>query len=611
MSFMFSPYPYDDPNAVNRPDLAPELVSALAAGNDAVVRALARRLEEASAGSRCVFLAFDGYVGADWRRALELLGDALAAKGLAFSADDVSACYKSSEALEAMLAECLPTDREIDPVLLFGKIFHGCVEALFDAERLSDQKEDWLKRRAEAAGAPEVVCVFGCGAACRELRDLYDVVAYFDVTPMQTALRVRAGAVKPLGDRAKRSVNAIFRRLYYFDIEIAVKLREELILGGGLTFYIDSSRPDSLKLLPLDAFKGILAAQVRQPFRCKPVYLEGVWGGQFIKKLRGLPEDMKNCAWVFDLIPNEVSLLIKVGAHTLEVPYPTFFRAVSEELMGAESVRRFGRIFPIRFNYDDTFAGSGNMSIQVHPPADYAREHFGEPFQQDESYYVVKTGGSCTYLGFRDDADTDVFFEKVRAAETRQEPFDYGRFINAFESRQGDQYLLPGGTVHASGKNQVVLEIGSCTVGSYTFKLYDYLRLDLNGIPRPIHSVHGQNVANTACRRSSADGVLRPQPQVLREGPGWREVLLGEHEKIFFSLRRLEFERAVRDDTAGAFHVLVLVEGEEALVVSLDQPERCYRMRPCDMVVVPASLGKYSVVNLGSGPCKVTKTQLK
>lgn len=611
MSFMFSPYPYDDPNAVNRPDLAPELVSALAAGNDAVVRALARRLEEASAGSRCVFLAFDGYVGADWRRALELLGDALAAKGLAFSAADVSACYKSSEALEAMLAECLPTDREIDPVLLFGKIFHGGVEALFDAERLSDQKEDWLKRRAEAAGAPEVVCVFGCGAACRELRDLYDVVAYFDVTPMRTALRVRAGAVKPLGDRAKRSVNAIFRRLYYFDIEIAVKLREELILGGGLTFYIDSSRPDSLKLLPLDAFKGILAAQVRQPFRCKPVYLEGVWGGQFIKKLRGLPEDMKNCAWVFDLIPNEVSLLIKVGANTLEVPYPTFFRAVSEELMGAESVRRFGRSFPIRFNYDDTFAGSGNMSIQVHPPADYAREHFGEPFQQDESYYVVKTGGSCTYLGFRDDADTDVFFEKVRAAETRQEPFDYGRFINAFESRQGDQYLLPGGTVHASGKNQVVLEIGSCTVGSYTFKLYDYLRLDLNGIPRPIHSVHGQNVANTACRRSSADGVLRPQPQVLREGPGWREVLLGEHEKIFFSLRRLEFERAVRDDTAGAFHVLVLVEGEEALVVSLDQPERCYRMRPCDMVVVPASLGKYSVVNLGSGPCKVTKTQLK
>jgi hypothetical protein len=265
-------------------------------------------------------------VGADWRRALELLGDALAAKGITFSAADVSACYKSSEALEAMLAECLPTDREIDPVLLFGKIFHGGIEALFDAERLSAQKEAWLKRKAGAAASPEVVCVFGCGAACRELRDLYDVVAYFDVTPMQTALRVRAGAVKPLGDRAKRSVNAIFRRLYYFDIEIAVRLREELILGGGLTFYIDSSRPDCLKLLPLDAFKGILAAQVRQPFRCKPVYLEGVWGGQFIKKLRRLPEDMKNCAWVFDLIPNEVSLLIKVGAHTLEVPYPTFFR---------------------------------------------------------------------------------------------------------------------------------------------------------------------------------------------------------------------------------------------------------------------------------------------
>jgi mannose-6-phosphate isomerase class I len=146
----------------------------------------------------------------------------------------------------------------------------------------------------------------------------------------------------------------------------------------------------------------------------KPVYIEGVWGGFFIKRLRELPSDMKNCAWVFDLIPNEVSVLMKLGSDTFEIPFPTLFRALPRKLMGEESFARFGRLFPIRFNYDDTYEGGGNMSVQVHPGRDYAKEHFGEPFQQDESYYVVATAGSRTYLGLQDDAKAEEFFDKIR-----------------------------------------------------------------------------------------------------------------------------------------------------------------------------------------------------
>jgi mannose-6-phosphate isomerase class I len=171
--------------------------------------------------------------------------------------------------------------------------------------------------------------------------------------------------------------------------------------------------------------------------------------------------------------------------------------------------------------------------------------------------------------------------------------------------------MMPGGTLHASGWNQVVLEIGSCTVGSYTFKLYDYLRKDLDGNPRPIHSKHGMAVLNTERRRSSVDGVLRPVPKTVREGRGWKETLLGEHEEIFFSLRRLEFEREVFDDTKGKFHVLVLVEGDSVLVYSKADPTRRYKMNRCDMAVVPAELGEYGIMNLGESPCKVTKTLLK
>ena len=99
----------------------------------------------------------------------------------------------------------------------------------------------------------------------------------------------------------------------------------------------------------------------------------------------------------------------------------------------------------------------------------------------------------------------DEFFRCIEKAEKEHIPFDHDKFVNSFPSEEGDQFLLPGGTIHASGRNQVVLEIGSYTIGSYTFKLYDYLRKDLDGNPRPIHSIHGKNVLVADRRRSVID----------------------------------------------------------------------------------------------------------
>ena len=112
--------------------------------------------------------------------------------------------------------------------------------------------------------------------------------------------------------------------------------------------------------------------------------------------------------------------------------------------MGAESVARFGHVFPIRFNYDDTYGGSGNMSIQVHPPKAYNAEHFGEPFQQDESYYCVKTAGSKTYLGLQDDCNVDEFFRCIEKAEKEHIPFDHDKFVNSFPNRRGFPPPEPG-----------------------------------------------------------------------------------------------------------------------------------------------------------------------
>lgn len=596
MSFMFKPFRYTDPESVNTPVIPEEIAGLSISGNEVVAKELVKALSTDHA------LLIDGYVGAIFStlttRIAELENDCCFI--------NLSEAWKSPEEMEAMLAESLPEDRVIDPILLFGKSVHRTIDSLFDPAKTAMLKN----KIADACKKHKAVVVYGCGATL--FKQPGDVAAFMDVTPLETTLRIRERKVRNLGDAKVRPYPEIFRRMYYYDYEICMLHRQNVIDDDQIDFYIDSTMDDRLKMLPLGAFKQCMKIQLNSPFRATPVYLEGVWGGTFVKTLRHLPADMKNCAWVFDMIPNEVSLQIRIGANTFNIPFSTFFKANAAALMGEESVKNFGRVFPIRFNYDDTYNGNGNMSIQVHPPKAYSNEHFGEPFQQDESYYCVKTAGSKTYLGLQDDCNVDEFFKCIERAEKEHTPFDHDKYVNSFPSAEGDQFLLPGGTIHASGRNQIVLEIGSYTIGSYTFKLYDYLRKDLDGNPRPIHSIHGKNVLVTDRRRSKVDGVLRPKPKLVREGQGWKEEIVGEHDLIYFSLRRFTFDHSISDSTEGRkFHVLVLVKGDEILVYSKKDPACCYHAKYMDMVVVPASMGEYGIINLGKTPCQVTKTLLK
>ena len=184
------------------------------------------------------------------------------------------------------------------------------------------------------------------------------------------------------------------------------------------------------------------------------------------------------------------------------------------------------------------------------------------------------------------------------------------------ESRPGLQVMLPAGTIHSSGRNQVILEIGSLTIGSYTYKMYDYLRLDFDGKQRPIHTKLGELNVNQERRTSvihdpeSKDYIVH-KPRLAASGDGWEEYILGENPQLYFSLRRLEFDRRCEQETHGIFHVLTLVDGERVRIRSLAHPERSYEAGFMDLVVVPADMGAYVIENLGAEPIRVHKTLLR
>ncbi len=610
MSFMFNPYPYEDPGPLNKPELSEETAGSIVSGLPGIASRIAGEIERRLKRQSPMTVCIDGYATAEWAQTVNLISGKLREKGFDCRVFNAASYYKSSGELDAMLSCSLPDDRKKDPVLLFGKLWEGGYETLFDEDKLACLKRG-IAGQAEDGGKA-VNIIYGAGACFKGLRDICKMSVYFDVTPKQAVLRIKDGRYINLGDKDSRPFRETMRRSYYYDFELAMRLRMELVKEDRIDFYIASDSPEKMQFIPKKAFNEICSSLVRYPFRCKPVYLEGVWGGHYVKKLRGLPEEMKNCAWVFDLIPLEVSLLVEAGENIVEIPFFTFVCKEGVSLMGGDCADAFKGYFPIRLNYDDTYHSSGNMSIQVHPGDNYIKENFNEHGRQDESYYVVAAGhGARTFAGFKNEAAAEEFLNEAKKSEKSSAPVDYEKYIQWFDSKPGMQFLLPAGTLHASGRNQLILEIGSLTVGSYTFKMYDYLRPDLDGKPRPIHTLHGERVLVQERAGEWVDKNLVREPVKLRSGDGWAEYLAGEIDLMYFSLYVYEFEKKISGDTGGVFHALTLVDGEKVAVYPKKHPERRYVQNYLDIVLVPAQTGEYVIENLGEQPVRVHKTCLK
>ena len=615
MSFMYNPFPYDDPKPINRPELSKKVIDSIVTGGTPnVAKSFFTEIAN-KVKSEGVIIGLDGYTTANWDQFINLLARECAVNGLEFEAvDSLARVLKSGKEIDEMIDSRLIWDTKIDPTLLYGKLYHGGYIGLFDQTRVAQFQKDIPEMKVPG----KLVVVAGYGSMIPELRDMYDVKCWFDITPMKAMIRIRSGEYSNIGKERPGIINRTIRRCYYCDFECAVQLRKELWKNNVPDYYFIDNDSKRLQMMPFEAFSDICQQLVKYPFRAKPCYLEGVWGGSYMKKQRNLPKEMRNAAWVFDFIPMEVSVLVEAGKEVLDINYCSFVHKEGVKLMGQKCVDKYQGYFPIRFNWDDSYHSTGNMSIQCHSNGKFNVENYNEFGRQDESYYVVITGHEAkTFIGFRDDADIPQFFKEIEDADTKQIPCDYMKYVSYEQSVPGLQVMLPAGTIHSSGRNQVILEIGSLTIGSYKYKMYDYLRLDFDGKQRPIHTYLGEKCVNQDRRYSvihdpdSPDYIVQ-EPRLDAKGEGWEEYILGENPQMYISLRRLEFEKVCEQDTKNEkFHVLTLVDGDKVRIRSVEHPERFFDLDFMEIACVPANMGKYVVENLGKEPVRVHKTTLR
>jgi hypothetical protein len=466
-----------------------------------------------------------------------------------------------------------------DPV--FGRLSRLELAAFFDVARLP------------AVPAQGSVLVVGVGAS---LVAPGDVVVYADLPRWEIQQRQRAGECANLGAaNAGARPSALYKRAYFVDWRAAD--RHKRALWPRTDFVLDTTVEAPAMVGAAEFFAG-LGAVAHRPFRVVPFFDPAPWGGQWMREVCDLDHGPPNYGWCFDCVPEENSLLLGFEGAVLEVPALDAVFAQPAALLGERVRERFGDEFPIRFDFLDTMGG-GNLSLQVHPLTDYIAEHFGLHYTQDESYYMLDASDSATvYLGLRSDVDPDAMVADLRRAERGGFRFPDERYVNRFPAAKHDHFLIPAGTVHCSGAGGMVLEI-SATPYIFTFKLWDWDRLGLDGLPRPVSVEHGAR--NIAWDRDTAwvEANLVNRVTPVASGDGWREERTGLHEAEFIETRRHWFRAPVLHEGHDGVCVLNLVGGDAALVTSPDRAFEPFEVHYAETFIVPPAAGPFAVSPLG------------
>jgi len=447
-----------------------------------------------------------------------------------------------------------------------------------------------------------IVCVIGTGAA---LVTRGGTLIHATISRWEIQLRYRSGQANWRCNNNDAPILSKYKWGFFAQWRWADKHKASLY--DIFDYVLSMNTTNAPSMVTGDGFRDGLRQLAREPFRTVPYFDEGVWGGQWMKKYCGLDPSIDKYAWAFDGVPEENSIIMSFGGVEVEVPAIDLVLYQPQPLLGDRVYNQYGAEFPIRFDFLDTMEG-GKLSLQVHPLTAYIKEHFGMKYTQDESYYILDAKPSAiAYMGLKEGIDPAEMEKDLRAAQAGEIIFDADKYVNSYSIKKHDHILIPAGTIHCSCEDTMVLEI-SATPYIFTFKLWDWGQVGLDGRPRPIHLEHG--LANIQWDRDTTwiNNNCIGQEQVLEKNDNYQIEKTGLHpyEPIETLRYTLENATSITIESNDSVRMLNLVEGESIKISCKENNFEPMIINYAETFILPASI-KSCIISPHNtiGPCKI------
>lgn len=517
-------------------------------------------------------LVIDCYVGVEVDRVQTALQARLGGNWL-----QVADCLKPAAETDAALYDYLGEDR------VFGYMCHKPLSVFFDERKLRAMQE-----RVNAGKGLTVV--IGVGASLVTYGDVY---VYADMARWEIQNRYKAGATNFHTDNADAPFLTKYKRGFFVEWRMCDALKKQAFERFDFVLDTNGTRGAPAKMITGEAFRAGLRQAAQQPFRLVPYFDPGVWGGQWMKEVCDLDRSAKNFAWSFDGVPEENSLYLQCGDDYVEIPAVdlVFYRPC--QLLGERAYGRFGDEFPIRFDFLDTMEG-GNLSLQVHPLTQYIQATFGMHYTQDESYYLLDcVDDAYVYLGVKEGVDPAQMEKDLYAAQ-KGAFFDADKYANRVPVHRHSHVLIPAGTLHCSGAGSMVLEISS-TPYIFTFKLWDWGRIGLDGLPRPTHVAHGMKNIQFDRTPDWVANELVDRFVTLEETPTVKVEKTGLHAREFIETTRFTCRAQTEVSCCGSVNMCNLVDGSAAVIRATDGSFAPFTVHYAETFIIPAAVGAYTV----------------
>jgi hypothetical protein len=603
----------DRKHAQNKIQLDSQLAAQIVIGFGPAIEEIAKQLKAASlAKNRPLVVAFDGYFSIDWNGVIEKLLEVSEQAGLGLEASSINSVFKPQSEIETYKKRFTDIG---DPG--FGWVnLDGKVQELMDPKLLEALQAGMVRSKNRPGLTPSAWIVYGPGAAASSLIEAYDLVFYFDKTRQPILWDMWDGKLVPFGTDEPKP-DYYWKEYYYCDYYLLDAQKSFLL--PRMDYWVEAIGAATFKMMPRQVYDGLVQTMLKYPIKQVTIFQPGPWGAYRYKDLFEVP-GLECNAWNETAGP-ELSLLIDVGREEM-VNFPvTNLLQHPLEFVGPYIAQNYPRCFPLDVWLDDGYfpeptpAERISMPIHNHPSTDYVRRHFNEVIGRYETYYIAEAyEGANTWMGFKEDADLDEWERLCRWSNNIQPIENWKDFIANWPTNVGDLFLIPPGTTHGHGGNQMVLEMDTSAgiaATEYSFFAYDFARHSwddttktMTARPLKMHLDHSFD-NDKYCRESYVRDHLRARPIVQKFTKEYKLDQYTSDPRMPFHIERLHFEKRAEYSTGGKIlHVATLTRGKQVTIRSktTGAEAEIVRWQSC---ILSASFGDYEVINPGEGECEL------